>query len=164
MFPSVCVSVGFRPPEALRAASVLKPENSSGVASEFMTVWLSGPASKESLRNLNKSSPAGLGRQPPKFVLFRGDSNGQTLKVALIPVRFTESQQRQSPVTCPDPFYPLSPQGSATDTPFSAVSEFIITFKKWKCISAASGRPFWTGGTTSRSSVALQRKRISDSF
>lgn len=65
----------------------------SGGTSEFIAVWLSGPASRaESLWNLNKSGPAGLGREPPKFVLFRGDSNGQILKLGLIPVRFTESQ------------------------------------------------------------------------
>lgn len=125
---------------------MLKPENPSGGASEFFTVWLSGPASRaESLWNLNKSSPAGLGREPPKFVLFRGNSNGQSLKLGLIPVRFTESQQLQSPVKCPDPFYPLSPQGLAADTSHPAVSEFIITFKKWKFISEASGHTFRTG-------------------
>lgn len=65
-------------------------------------------------------------------MLFRGDWKGQALALGLIPVRAAELQQ--SPAARADPICPLSPQGAAPDTPRAAVSEFIITFKKWKFI------------------------------
>lgn len=49
-------------------------------------------------------------------MLFRGDWEGQAVKLGLIPVRVTELQPLQSPVTRPDPLCPLSPQGAAADT------------------------------------------------
>lgn len=54
---------------------------------------------KNQCENLSESSPAGLGREPPKFALYQGDSNGQALKPGLIPFGFAELQQLQSPVS-----------------------------------------------------------------